>query len=378
MKNYIESLYVHYPFCLSKCHYCGFYSTIYDKKIEYLYLNSLENELKYYFNEYDFSQLKTIYIGGGNPGLNSDFIVEINRILYSIIDLNCILEYTIECNPLNISENFLDNCKKNNINRISIGIQTFSDTSLNFANRTNQSREVLDNAFNLLKEYNFNVSIDLINGLPYSNINKDLCFIKKFLSSYDFINHLSFYDLSIDEGSIFYKNKICGLSEKEKNIYEKELKKLLTLYGLKKYEVSNYSKKGFESIHNKTYWKYENYLGVGPSAHSTIDNLRIENHKDLDRYISGDYGNSFCLSKKEQIEEFLLMGLRLKEGIEIKKINNRFEIDFLNIFQDVVDKYIINKCLMVNKKFIKITNRGEKILNKILLDFFVELDGIIQ
>ena len=123
---------------------------------------------------------------------------------------------------------------------------------------------------------------------------------------------------------------------------------------------------------------FRSYLGVGPSAHSTIDNLRIENHKDLDRYISGDYGNSFCLSKKEQIEEFLLMGLRLKEGIEIKKINNRFEIDFLNIFQDVVDKYIINKCLMVNKKFIKITNRGEKILNKILLDFFVELDGIIQ
>ncbi|HPO51029.1 MAG TPA: radical SAM protein [Spirochaetota bacterium] len=201
----IESLYVHYPFCSSKCHYCGFYSTIYDESKESLYLKSLKNELTYYINNYDFRYLKTVYVGGGNPGLNPYFIIRLQEILTSLIELKNIKEYTVECNPLNISSVFLDNCKTSGINRISVGIQSFCDKALIFANRINQNKKVIDTAFTALKGYDFRVSIDLINYLPYSEETEELSAIEDFLIKYPFVNHLSLYDLSIDEGSFFYR-----------------------------------------------------------------------------------------------------------------------------------------------------------------------------
>ena len=251
------------------------------------------------------------------------------------------------------------------------------------ANRTNQNLDILNSAFELLKDYDFNVSIDLINGLPYSNVDFDLKSLKNLLNSYSFINHISIYDLSIDSGSIFYKDKVCGKNEKERRYYEKQIESLLSQFNFKKYEVSNYSKKGYESIHNKTYWQYDNYIGVGPSSHSTIGDIRVENCKDIKKYIecieqgiNGDCKTIQKLTKKEQIEEYLLMGLRLRDGIDIDAMNNRFAVDFESIFGEVLEKHIQNKISLKQRYNIKTSKKGERILNKILVDFFIKLDNL--
>jgi oxygen-independent coproporphyrinogen-3 oxidase len=176
---------------------------------------------------------------------------------------------------------------------------------------------------------------------------------------------------------MFYKNiNNIKLPEDEVVIdYDKKLLRILNKYKFKRYEVSNYCRNNNKCVHNMTYWKYNNYLGLGPSAHSTIDDLRIENEPDIIKYINNDnYKNNIKLSIKDRLKEYILMGLRLIEGIDIVDFNSRFKMDFYLNFDPLIKKY---------KKFIKkaddsfsLNKRGLDILNKILIDFFERIDAL--
>ena len=300
----------------------------------------------------------------------------IHKALFSSITLNNIIEYTVECNPENVTNELIKTIASIGCNRISLGIQSFDPKVLKICNR-NQS---LDNAYNALELFNkerFNISIDLINGLPLSNPLEETENLNKAIDKYKNINHISLYELSIDKPSKFYENKKLKLpKESNKEKYEKYSDKIMKKYNFKKYEISNYAKKGFESRHNLNYWEYKNYVGLGPSAHSTVDKLRLENKPDIDMYINGnDYKKVYTLSKKEQMEEYLLMGLRLTAGLNLEDFNARFCVSFKNLFGNTLDKY--KEYFIINSNNIRLDNRGLDILNKILIDLFCDVESNI-
>jgi len=368
----INSLYIHYPFCYAKCNYCNFYSIPYDNKLFEKYIISLNNEYNAYKSKYNLNNIETIYIGGGTPSINQDCIKLINEIISSIT-LNDIIEYTVECNPRDVNQNLINILNTIKCNRVSLGIQSFSNKILKLCNRK-QTNDNVFNALNLFNENGFNISIDLINGFPKTDINYELNNLEYILNKFKNINHISLYDLTIEKGSVFYKNNI-DLDEKIIELYENKFINLASKFDFKKYEVSNYCKNNKYSHHNYNYWKYNNYLGLGPSAHSTIDNIRIENKSDLDLYITGiNYKIEYELSVKEQIEEYILMGFRLIEGINFNNFKKRFNLEFLKIFQKSIDNN--NKYFITDTDSISINDAGLKILNILLVDFFIELEDI--
>jgi oxygen-independent coproporphyrinogen III oxidase len=242
-----------------------------------------------------------------------------------------------------------------------------------------QDESTVKIALDLLKNKFINISIDLINGLPFSKRDNDLKILEKFLNIYDIIKHISFYNLTLDKGSKFYIDNNIVLNEKEMEIYEKEFIDIIKIFGFKKYEVSNYTKKGYESIHNLGYWKYHDYLGLGPSAHSTITGVRIENISDLNIYISQkDFKNKYNLSTCEIIEEYLLMGLRLVEGIDLKEFKSKFNILLEKVCEFSILKYINLKKLEIVKNYLKTTKRGMNNLNSILVEMFIDLEKNIK
>jgi len=348
-----------------------------------LYIKSLKNEFDYYSDLYDFSELSTIYVGGGNPCVNEELTSDINKIL-SPIPLSSIKEYTIEGNPVNINSSIVCLLKDNYINRVSLGVQSFTDKALTFANRLFQMKDIVDNSLSILNERFTNISIGIINCLPYADIERDTNEIGRVIDQFDNVRHISFYDLSIDEGTVFYDKRFAlniKELEKKRNRYEKKFTELISGYNFNRYEVSNYSQNGFESLHNLGYWKYKNFLGLGPSAHSLIDNLRIENSPDFGLYVSDkngkfSYKKNIRLTKVEQIEEYLMMGLRLVEGINIKDINDRFEIDLLKILENIIENLVKSKLLILdnNSARLKTTTAGMQTLNKILVDIFLHLE----
>ncbi len=368
------------PFCDTKCNYCGFYSvTNHTKKIKEMYLSSLENELDYYLNLYQIIP-ETIYIGGGNPASDSLLLKKIMELVQNKITLTCMKEYTVECNPLNINKELIGIFKDYSINRVSMGIQSFTMEALEYSNRKNQSIDVIHNALSLLEEIDINISIDLISALPKTDIFYDKKELINLLNTYTKINHVSLYDLSIDEGSYFHENIPPINSSDFLDTYETEIQNILLNNGFNQYEISNYSRRSnHESLHNKAYWQYKNYIGLGPGAHGKIDSMRHENQNSLDNYNSENinlYKISSIITPVEMLEEILLMGLRINEGIElclIKKLIN--DDDKYEKFMTVIRNYSENQYLSVKDNSIYSTKKGWKILNSILVDLFITLSN---
>lgn len=319
-----------------------------------------------------------MYIGGGTPALSVSYLEKLLAIITSSITLSSSIEFTLECNPLNVNRQLIMLCRKYSCNRISMGVQSFSSSVISKINREGQTGEVLSRALEELQKGDFNVSIDLINGLPGLVVEDEIEALSCLLESYSVINHVSFYELSIDEGSKFYQEKeMLSLPAESALIeYESALNKTLLKYHFNRYEVSNYSKSGFKSRHNLGYWKYKNYIGLGPGAHSTVDGLRVENVADIALYIEGEnYKTEYTLSLKEQIEEYLLMGLRLTEGVSLVDFKERFGFELSKIVSETLNIYRERGelCYSDNRS-VRLIGRGFDILNTILVDMFTELE----
>lgn len=379
------SLYIHIPYCVSKCSYCDFFSISCGKKsVPDEYVNALCNEIKIKKEEKKINFFETIYIGGGTPSLLSK-----NQICKIISSALCGLnekpkEITIECNPDDITKELLESFSFAGINRLSVGIQTFNENSLKFVERRSSLKQVFLALEIIKKNWKGIFSADLISALPEETEKSFKKTLKNLLKYKP--NHISMYSLTIEPSTPLGKSLSSG-----KLFYDFEKADSLWIYGrnfLQKkgyiqYEVSNFCKKGFECAHNLVYWRLENYEGCGAGATGTIygeNGIRFTNTNDIQNYIS--FWNS-CNAKPEnapgikeelsletQSFEFFMMGLRTLRGISEEEYRRRFNSalpeKFINEFNLWKKKKLAHIKIINKEHFYSLTKKGILFLNDFL------------
>ena len=362
-------IYIHIPFCKSKCYYCDFIS--YDNKQDFmeLYIDTLVEEIKTSnINEY---KIKTVYIGGGTPSILSD--EQISKIVNTI---NCKLEdveFTIEANPGTVTKEKLENYIKLGINRLSIGLQSTNDELLKNIGRIHNYQQFL-NTYNLAREVGFkNINIDLMLGLP----NQTLEVLKESVNDVIKLQpeHISIYSLILEEntkleemvmrGNVKLPNEEC-----ERQMYW-EMKKLLEEAGYIHYEISNYAKKGYKSNHNVDCWNQKEYIGFGVAAHSYINKKRYSNERNIEKYLK-DYTKKIIhenQTKEDQMKEYMLLGLRKIEGIKISKFKEKFVENPIFVYRKELNKLVEEELIQIEENSIKLTNKGLDFANIVWEEF---------
>lgn len=358
-----KNVYIHIPFCKSKCKYCSFVS--YPKiELKERYIDALIKEIQTKYND---EPLNTLYFGGGTPSLLT--INDFSKIL-KLFNCDSKTEITTELNPETIKLDYLQGLKDLGINRLSFGCQTFDDEILKLIGRRHSSIDV-KNSVKLAKEAGFqNISLDFIYGLPQqtiSNFENDL----KTAISLD-IQHISLYGLKIDENCYFYKNPPKNLpdDDTQADMYLKAIE-VISNNGFEHYEISNFAKKGFESHHNLNYWDNNTYYGFGAAAHGYENGTRYFNPTTLREYTNNPttHKSSHKLSKQEQLEEEIFLGFRKMSGINVENINKKFNIDFCQKYTKILEKYISYKYIEKTNIGFKLTDNGILISNTILAEF---------
>ena len=357
----VKSAYIHIPFCNNICSYCDFCKLLYNKNFVKKYLDALEKEIT---NNYKNEILDTIYVGGGTPSSLS--VLELNK-LFSIIKifkLSKEYEFTFEVNIEDITEEKLEILKENKVNRLSIGIESFNDKYLKYLGR-NYTSDIIKEKVELAKKYFDNINVDLMYALKNENLDdleKDIDKILKLD-----IKHISCYSLIIEKNTKLYIDNTKYISDDlDSDMYDLIDKKLENKYH--RYEVSNYSITSYESRHNLTYWKNNEYYGFGLGAAGYIDNIRYTNTRNLSKYISGSYERQEeVLTKEDKIKYEFILGLRLTNGINKDNFNKKYGI---NINEIEVIKELINKGLLIDDKInIYVPKKYFYVLNDILVNF---------
>lgn len=370
-------LYIHIPFCRKRCSYCDFYLTT-NLNLTEQFVESICKEIKIYSHIYKNNIIDTIFFGGGTPtALTTE---ELSNILYQIFDsfnVSKTPEITIECNPEDVIEdkNKFVNISKMGINRISLGIQSFIDTELKYLTRNHNSTEAEESI--KMSNYLFNnVSVDIIYALP----NQSLLDIEYNLSKISKlkINHVSAYTLILEQGTLMYKkmkstNKIEKVEEKAEQLYDK-LSDKLTDMGFKHYEVSNYAMPDYESRHNLKYWNFDNYLGLGPSAHSFIENRRFSNVRNLKYYNESLYEGKLpidedSLLNKSQLRNDYFISVFRSKGVDYKKYKKLFDEDFRMKYSTVVDEILNLGFAKISDTRFYLTQKGFAVADEITLKF---------
>ena len=359
----MKAAYIHIPFCKTICSYCDFCKMFYNKDLVDKYLIELEKEIN---KNYKGEKLKTIYIGGGTPStLNENQLKKLLNII-KIFKLEQDYEFTVECNIENITKEKLEILYENKVNRLSVGIQTFNEKYLKFLNRNHKKEEITKKII-LAKTIGFkNINIDLMYAFPKETLEELESDIDEFLKLD--IEHISTYSLIIEPHTKLYIDKIKNIDEDlDRKMYDLICKKL---NNYNHYEISNFGKKGYESIHNLTYWNNEFYYGFGLGASGYINNIRYDNTKNINEYLKGNYiKNKEILTKNIEIENEFILGLRKINGINIEKFNKKYD----NIFKyDVVNRLLKQKKLITDNKNIYINKDYIYTSNNILIEFIGE------
>ena len=357
----VKSAYIHIPFCNNICSYCDFCKLLYNKNFVKKYLDALEKEIT---NNYKNEILDTIYVGGGTPSSLS--VSELNK-LFSIIKifkLSKEYEFTFEVNIEDITEEKLEILKENKVNRLSIGIESFNDKYLKYLGR-NYTSDIINEKVELAKKYFDNINVDLMYALKNESLDDLEKDIDK-IFTLD-IKHISCYSLIIEKNTKLYIDNTKYISDDlDSDMYDLIDKKLENKYH--RYEVSNYSITSYESRHNLTYWKNNEYYGFGLGAAGYIDNIRYTNTRNLSKYISGSYeGQEEVLTKEDKIKYEFILGLRLTSGINKDNFNKKYGI---NINEIEIIKKLINKGLLIDDKInIYVPKKYFYVLNDILVNF---------
>jgi len=364
IKNKIESLYIHIPFCKKICPYCDFNKIIYNRKIAEKYISNLIKDLIVIKEK--FCKFKTIYIGGGTPSILDLDLLEV--LLSNLKDMHLKkYEFTIEANPDSITEEKLKLFKKYDVNRISIGIQSFSLKSLKYLGREENYEQ--ENVIKLTKRYFENINLDFIYGYKCININKIKEDLDMFLKLD--VKHISIYSLIVEKGTLF---SLKGEKEERQDEVRKQydfICKYLKKHGYNRYEISNFSKKGYESKHNLTYWKDKEYLAIGAGSSGFIKNIRYSISRSITKYNEGnrDLTNEI-VSKQDDIKYFLLTNLRLEKGFKLKDFYERFGVNIYDLYKEKIDNLLKNRLVQLNKYTFKVSKTYLYILDYILINFF--------
>lgn len=356
------SLYVHIPFCRHICAYCDFAKVFYQEDWADAYLVQLEKELE---KRNANTAHDTVYIGGGSPSaLNEKQLKKLFEILKT--PLSCPVEATIEINPEDLTLEKARLISDANINRVSLGVQTFQTHLLEKLGR-HHDLEIVKRALNYLVEVGIKrISIDFIYGLPNQTF-KDLKADLEIIKTLPMINHVSFYTLILEEHTKFYNDGVVLKSDDWLIEAQSILIEGLKALGFERYEVSNFSKPNQQSKHNLVYWHHQHYIGIGCGASGYIKNERYDNTKSLTQYLKGiTTYQTTPLSKEDEMFEVIMLGLRLTKGISLDEFKMRFNTTPFDVFD--LNRFIQMKLLVVEDGYLKTTPQGMNVLDEILIE----------
>ncbi|MFV0498523.1 MAG: radical SAM family heme chaperone HemW [Bacilli bacterium] len=356
-----NSVYVHIPFCDKLCNYCDFTKVLNYSKFVDKYLDALENEMK---SVYLGEKIRTIYIGGGTPSCLT--ITELERLfkILNLLNIEDDYEFTFEMNIESTTLEKLQFLKDQGVNRLSLGVQTFNDKLLKIINRSHHQLEV-GRVIASAKQVGFsNISIDLMFNLP-SQTESDLESDLNYFLDLE-LSHISIYSLILEEKTIFYKNSVAVDYDMFELWYYK-IKTCLENHNYIHYETSSFCKKGFESKHNLVYWECENYYGFGLGSSSYIDNIRSQNTTSITLYNRMNYDReSDVLTKLDQMQEYMFLGLRKTKGVCFSKFYDRFNEEISSVFDlEKIDSNLIE----ITSDYIKLSNGGLVVANDVLINF---------
>ena len=369
-------IYIHFPFCTSKCIYCDFYSLTKQESNIHHFINCLCKEIKLTAKQAEIDwQIDTLFLGGGTPSLlSSKQLHKIYKTLNKNFDLSDLKEFTIEANPGEFPFYKMKNFKSIGVNRISLGFQSLHNKILKFLSRWHSSKDCIDSYNNARKAGFENINLDMIFGIPDQHINqwkKDLNHIIELDPE-----HISAYSLTAEERTPLYNQVNSGeiiMPHEKINIemYSHTMD-ILNQEKYLQYEISNYSKKNKECQHNLHYWKRDPYIAFGPSAHGFYNKKRYWNIRDVNNYIQKLDSNKLPIEGSEILEtenifnEIILNGLKISEGIDMNHIKNRFNQSTFNLLSKKILDWGTH--LEQNKKNIRLTKKGYFIADEITLD----------
>lgn len=374
-------LYIHVPFCVQKCNYCDFLSFTYKDELAEAYLLALFSELALLSEKYNHPEVQTIYLGGGTPTcLSGDKLAAIIDEVQThfTVDLTK-AEITCEMNPATARYTDLQAMWEAGINRLSIGVQSFDDRLLRKLGRVHDSATVVK-TFEMVREVGFtNLNLDLIFAIPEQSRKDWQASLRTALELQP--THLSLYNLKIEEGTPFHydysEGRLVPVDEETDLWMYEEAISTLQAAGLEQYEISNFARPGFASRHNLTYWHYQPYLAVGPGAHGFDGLLRYENTGDLQAYIAAiekrelPWEETLYLSWEDRMEEFMIMGLRLMEGVSLDEFQRRFGTSLTEMYGEKVDKLAKLGLVEVRDGRLALTKKGIPLGNAVFGEFLV-------
>lgn len=362
----IEGIYIHIPFCEQICVYCDFHKEIATDKKKKMYINRLMKSIDH-LND-DFSELKTIYIGGGTPSnLDNELLEKLLKSIKIKFDLSKVIEYTIEANPNDITKQKSKLFAKYGINRVSLGVQSFDDQVLSSMNRSHQADDI-EKSIKCLKHAGIeNISIDLIFGFNNQSLSQVSYDLEKVISLD--IKHISYYALILEEKSIMHflvkQGKMRIVDEDLDYLMYNKIIDTLKENGYKHYEISNFSLDGYDSMHNMLYWTQKSYLGLGSGAHSYVGDKRFFQSPNVQEYISSS-NDQQCREfyPSYPLEDALIFGLRVLKGINVLALEQEFKISLFERYP-AISTLIEQGLLLYEDDSIRLSEKGLMLANNV-------------
>lgn len=362
MQKKPTSAYVHIPFCTQICYYCDFSKVFIKNQPVDSYLEHLLEE----FRSYDIEKLSTLYIGGGTPtALSAPQLEVLLNGLTKNLDLSVLEELTIEANPGDLDADKIAVLKNSAVNRVSLGVQTFDDKMLKKIGRSHLEKDIYENIDRLKLAGFDNISIDLIYALPGQTMEQVKENVAKAIGLD--IPHMSLYSLILENHTVFMNRMRRGKLPLPKEELEAEMFEYiiaeLEQAGFEHYEISNFSKPGFESRHNLMYWDNAEYYGIGAGASGYVNGVRYKNHGPIRHYLSAVEEGNACitedhLSQKEQMEEEMFLGLRKKSGVSMARFEKKFGQSFAGLYGEIVRDLVQQGLMQIEGDHVRMTKRG--------------------
>lgn len=374
-----QAVYIHIPFCAHKCHYCDFTAYLVDGQPVDAYLNALEQEMAQWTEQVTPGEIRSIYLGGGTPTILSPQQMEqlLTNIHRYFPHWGERMEFTVEANPETISRSLLKVLYAGGVNRLSFGAQTFRPHLLHQIGRTHGVKEIIE-AFTMAREIGFcNLSLDLMFGLPNQRIVDMQHALEKAIDLQP--EHLSCYSLKVEEGTPFYQWEKQGRlplpSEDEEFAMYQLTRQYLADRGYQQYEISNFSLPGRESEHNSAYWRNDAYFGLGAGAHGYVKGQRHANVKSIREYIAHcergqlPIAERYTVSQQEQMEDFMILGLRLMCGVSRETFYQRYQQSLDQVFGEEIDKLQEKDLLTSEDDRLYLTEKGILFGNEVFASF---------
>ena len=373
----MAGIYIHIPFCKQACNYCDFHFST-SMKMKGSFVAALLQEIELRKSVFETQTIESIYLGGGTPSiLTKEELALIFEKLQHSFHISPTAEITLEANPDDLSFEKIQELKNTPINRLSIGIQSFREVDLQFMNRAHNATEALS-SIKMCKKADFtNLTIDLIYGTPGLTNEAWLDNLK--IAFYLGIPHISSYALTVEENTALHhqilNNKTPNVDEQQSAEQFEILMQMMNVNDFEQYEISNFCKDGAYSKHNSSYWKKDNYLGLGPSAHSFLGDKRLWNVSNNIKYIKSlEKGvlplEEECLSLVDRYNEYVMTSLRTKWGCCVKSIESDYSSELANYFKEEIKIYLSQNHVTLNGTVYNLTASGKLLADRIASDLF--------